>query len=138
MEIKRKRTSEPATADQMIGARVRIARLDAVMSQAGLGRELGVSYQQVQKWEAGETRLTAATLVKIAKATNRPMAFFLADLIPGADWNASEDLLAMFDALEGDQRLFLADFVHMTPDQRRCIGLITRDLANANRKREAA
>ena len=54
--------------DSILGARVRRLRLARQMSQAELGERLGVSFQQVQKYERGANRISASTLVSIANA----------------------------------------------------------------------
>jgi transcriptional regulator with XRE-family HTH domain len=49
---------------------MRDQRLALNMSQAQLGRELGVSFQQIQKYEMGVNRVSAARLFEIGKALN--------------------------------------------------------------------
>ncbi len=59
------------------GARLRGARIAARMSQTKLGEALGVSFQQVQKYETGKDRVAASTLQAIAAALGvHPGAFF--------------------------------------------------------------
>lgn len=53
--------------DAEIGARVRERRRVLGMTQADLGRALGVSYQQVHKFETGKNRLAAAQLVTVGQ-----------------------------------------------------------------------
>jgi transcriptional regulator with XRE-family HTH domain len=53
-------------ADKDLGQRIRARRIESKMSQADLGAALGVSFQQVQKYEKGVNRVAAATLGKIA------------------------------------------------------------------------
>jgi transcriptional regulator with XRE-family HTH domain len=70
---KAKRKSSPRSAsaiDKYIGARMRERRLALNMSQEQLGRELGVSFQQIQKYEGGVNRVSAARLFVICKALN--------------------------------------------------------------------
>jgi DNA-binding XRE family transcriptional regulator len=68
---KRKLTPRSATAiDAYIGARMRERRLALEMSQDQLGNELGVSFQQIQKYESGQNRVSAARLFDICKALN--------------------------------------------------------------------
>lgn len=114
--------------DVQIGARIRTARVDASLSQSALGHALGVSFQQVQKWEMGQNRVTASTLVKIARITEKPVAFLLVDLIGENDWNVSGSLLASLDALNEDERLFLMDYSAVPTRYRKCIREITRGL----------
>jgi transcriptional regulator with XRE-family HTH domain len=70
---KAKRKSSPRSAsaiDRYIGARMRAQRLALKMSQEQLGRELGVSFQQIQKYESGVNRVSAARLYSICKTLN--------------------------------------------------------------------
>jgi transcriptional regulator with XRE-family HTH domain len=53
--------------DKTIGNRIRGYRIDRKMSQDDLGNKLGVSFQQVQKYEKGTNRISAARLADIAK-----------------------------------------------------------------------
>jgi transcriptional regulator with XRE-family HTH domain len=57
-----------SAVDKYIGARMREQRLALNMSQAQLGGELGVSFQQIQKYERGVNRVSAARLFEICKA----------------------------------------------------------------------
>jgi DNA-binding XRE family transcriptional regulator len=59
-----------SAVDRYIGARMREQRLELNMSQAQLGEELGVSFQQIQKYETGKNRVSAARLFMICKALN--------------------------------------------------------------------
>jgi transcriptional regulator with XRE-family HTH domain len=68
---KAKRKSSPRSAsaiDRYIGARMRAQRLALKMSQEQLAKELGVSFQQIQKYEKGVNRVSAARLFEICKA----------------------------------------------------------------------
>jgi transcriptional regulator with XRE-family HTH domain len=56
-----------SAVDIYIGARMRERRLALNLSQAGLGEVLGVSFQQVQKYEGGKNRVSAARLFEICR-----------------------------------------------------------------------
>jgi DNA-binding XRE family transcriptional regulator len=56
--------------DKYIGARMRERRLTLRMSRELLGKKLGVSFQQIQKYESGQNRVGAARLFDICKALN--------------------------------------------------------------------
>jgi len=72
---KRKLTPKSATAvDAYIGARMRERRLELGMSQDALGNGLGVSFQQIQKYESGKNRVSAARLFDICKALNASLS----------------------------------------------------------------
>lgn len=60
-------------ADAQIGARIRALRMDRKMSQQELGELLGVSFQQVQKYEKGVNRVSAVRLNQIATALHTTM-----------------------------------------------------------------
>lgn len=61
-------TIDAGSIDTVLGSRVRRLRMLRHMSQAELGERLGVTAQQVQKYERGTNRIAAATLVSIAMA----------------------------------------------------------------------
>jgi transcriptional regulator with XRE-family HTH domain len=63
--------------DVLVGARVRLLRERHKMSQTALGEKIGVSFQQVQKYERGTNRISASALFQIARALNvMPSDFF--------------------------------------------------------------
>ena len=59
-----------SAVDKYIGARMREQRLALSISQEQLGRKLGVSFQQIQKYESGKNRVSAARLYSICKVLN--------------------------------------------------------------------
>jgi transcriptional regulator with XRE-family HTH domain len=58
--------------DQIIGQNIRANRLAQGLSQAALGDRIGVTFQQVQKYETGTNRVGGSRLIQIAKALNVP------------------------------------------------------------------
>ena len=74
-----KRQANPRYAGKSaadMGKRIRLRRVELGMSQDGLGEAIGVSFQQVQKYEKGANRVGAARLQQIATALNVPVTFF--------------------------------------------------------------
>jgi transcriptional regulator with XRE-family HTH domain len=69
------RTAGPV--DKSIGARIRARRLALGLSQEALASEIGITFQQVQKYEKGLNRVAAATLVDIARALDAPVSLLL-------------------------------------------------------------
>jgi transcriptional regulator with XRE-family HTH domain len=63
-------------AEKELGTRIRLRRVEQKMSQAELGAMLGVSFQQVQKYEKGNNRVGAHRLELIAEALDVPVSFF--------------------------------------------------------------
>jgi transcriptional regulator with XRE-family HTH domain len=72
----KKRSGEPRDAE--IGRRVRTLRLQRGLSQTKLGDNLGLTFQQVQKYEKGVNRISAGRLQKIAEVLDAPITFFYA------------------------------------------------------------
>src|SRR5674476_1685267 len=62
--------------DIELGKRIRLRRVEQHISQAELGDKLGVSFQQVQKYEKGVNRVGAARLQQVATALDVPVTFF--------------------------------------------------------------
>jgi transcriptional regulator with XRE-family HTH domain len=69
-------TKSPNTTDQHVGARVRMRRLQLGMSQTALGDALGLTFQQVQKYEKGANRIGAGRLQQIANTLQVPVSDF--------------------------------------------------------------
>lgn len=67
---------EPSKFDVQIGARVRVERLEAGMSQERLAYKLGLTFQQLQKYEKGVNRIAAGHLFEIADVLNKPVEVF--------------------------------------------------------------
>jgi transcriptional regulator with XRE-family HTH domain len=72
----------PNPIDQQVGARLRMQRMLVGMSQEKLGEALGVTFQQIQKYEKGSNRVSASTLKQIARVLNVQPSFFLEDAGP--------------------------------------------------------
>jgi transcriptional regulator with XRE-family HTH domain len=77
--IKRKAT----TADKLVGQRLRARRLEMHISQTTLADKLGLSFQQVQKYEKGVNRVGASRLQEIAGILQTDFAYFIGDIING-------------------------------------------------------
>jgi transcriptional regulator with XRE-family HTH domain len=73
-------TAKVTTAiDGEIGLRIKMRRLALKMSQERLGELVGVTFQQVQKYEKGTNRVTAARLLDVAKALGAPVTSFFGE-----------------------------------------------------------
>jgi|SRR6056297_391266 len=89
----------PTQTDRISGERVRLARKRMKFSQTTLGNAVGVTYQQIQKYENGSDRIGAARLFEVARATEQPITFFYDDT---AEHDNTSD---MNDALLADPRV---------------------------------
>ncbi len=65
--------------DLLVGSRIRMFRKGRKLSQAQLGKKLGVTFQQVQKYENGKNRVGASRLQMISTALNVPVGQFFTD-----------------------------------------------------------
>lgn len=66
--------------DRHLGTRVRFARVEKKISQTVLGEKLGISFQQVQKYELGKDRISASQLMSIARILEKDISFFFEDI----------------------------------------------------------
>jgi transcriptional regulator with XRE-family HTH domain len=66
----------PDPIDVFVGMRVRERRLQAGLSQPALAKQLGVSFQAVQKYEAAEIRLSASTLYRLSRVLGAAPGYF--------------------------------------------------------------
>ena len=66
--------------DTHIGQKIYSLRLAMGMSRQELGDQIGVTHQQCQKYEKGTNRVSAGRLALIAKALNKPIDYFYADI----------------------------------------------------------
>jgi transcriptional regulator with XRE-family HTH domain len=71
---KAKSPKSPGSVDEYIGARMREGRLALNMSQESLSDVLGISFQQIQKYEKGANRVSAARLFEICEALEISLA----------------------------------------------------------------
>lgn len=81
-------TRRPNPIDAHVGSRVRMRRMLLGMSQEKLGEHLGLTFQQVQKYEKGVNRIGASRLYDMAKVLGVPVQFFYED-VPGQGVDAS-------------------------------------------------
>lgn len=66
--------SGPDPIDVSVGARIRLARKTQGLSQQALAEAVGITFQQIQKYERGANRVSASMLVKIAQTLGTPVA----------------------------------------------------------------
>jgi transcriptional regulator with XRE-family HTH domain len=69
-------TKSPNPTDKHVGSRVRMRRLMLDMSQTALGDALGITFQQVQKYEKGTNRVSASRLQQMANVLRISVPFF--------------------------------------------------------------
>ena len=73
-------TGKPHPVDVHVGARVRLRRTLLGMNQTKLGEELGLSFQQVQKYERGTNRISASRLYDMCRVLDVTVEYFFEDM----------------------------------------------------------
>jgi len=107
--MSRKRVSD---TDAFIGARIRSRRLDRNLSQTELAEPLGITFQQIQKYENGVNRVSGSRLIDIARLLKTTPAFLL------GSGDAKEDELSKLTALPGAITMLKAFAKIQSPDIR--------------------
>lgn len=122
----------PASVDIHVGGRVRIQRKLKGLSQGALGQMVGLTFQQIQKYERGASRISASKLYELAKALDVTVSWFFEDLPSddGGDKRPPEKLT--FDAFmataEGPR--LLATFQRIDPHARKKLFALVEAMAN--------
>ena len=70
----------PTSADRHIGQRLRLQRMNLGMSQEALGARVSLTFQQIQKYEKGTNRISAARLFELANILDVDIGFFFEGL----------------------------------------------------------
>src|SRR5215212_4241096 len=78
----RGKSEAPHPIDVHVGARVRLRRQMLKMSQEQLGKAIGLTFQQVQKYERGANRIGASRLYQVSRVLDVTPSFFFDDMDP--------------------------------------------------------
>src|ERR1700759_627915 len=103
------RTPRSGQLDAALGERIRRRRRELGLSQSALGGKLGITFQQVQKYENGTNRVSATMLVKLSEALALPVTEILHEADPAA-------VAAGGDAAGDEARLMAAFARIQSPD----------------------
>ena len=125
---------KPDSVDAEVGQRIRIQRLQSGLSQTTLAEKLGVTFQQVQKYEKGVNRVGAGRLTKIAKVFGVPVSSFFGADDAGArsDRGASSSPLKLL-SVPGALRLLRAYGQLNNGKMRRSIVAMVDNIATGRR-----
>lgn len=119
---------EPHPIDVSVGERLRQARKARGLSQVALGEAIGISFQQVQKYERGSNRVSASKLAQAALYLGLPIQYFFSEIsqLLAGGTGASDPLIA---ELAGDSRAvaLLTAWRRLSPARRSLIA----DMINA-------
>ncbi len=103
-----------ADFDVQLGAAVRAAREARGVTQAQVGKAVGVTFQQIQKCENGKNRIAAPTLARIAEALDIPASELMGEVAPDLEVPGA--------------RAFLTEWACLAPDQRAALLVLARGL----------
>ncbi len=123
----------PDPIDIEVGLRLRTLRKAHGMSQDQLGQALGITFQQIQKYERGSNRISASMMVKAARALGvQADALLPADMAvgpPPLDTDRVSTLMTIVARVRGAEEL-LESYLRITsPRLRRAVLRLSRDLA---------
>lgn len=106
----------PDPVDVYVGQRVRMRRIEINMSQEFLGEHIGVTFQQIQKYEKGANRIGASRIQQIGKILEVPTSFFFEGAPGGWEGESSSQtspaLLELIGTREG--QILVNSFVRIT------------------------
>lgn len=135
------RRKSPNPVDIHVGSRVRLQRMLVGLSQEKLGLSMGLTFQQIQKYEKGVNRIGASRLFKLSQVLEVPVQFFFEGMPPG-ETSASTGMA------EQDQESFMYEFLNTRdglelnrafmkvtdPEQRRSIVELVRSIGRKAEK----
>ncbi|AYG64532.1 helix-turn-helix domain-containing protein [Rhizobium jaguaris] len=136
-ERRQKRRLEPTiqSVDLHVGQQIRILRIQMRLSQSDLGKGIGLSYQQIQKYEIGRNRVSASMLYQMAKFFSVPAARFfegIPEAVTGPSNEAArgvDDHIAYISTTEG--RDLIARMLLLSPRVRKrvvsLVGALTQE-----------
>jgi transcriptional regulator with XRE-family HTH domain len=126
--------AHPDPIDVALGARIRARRLELGLSQTKLANALGLTFQQVQKYERGDNRVSASTLVRAAATLQASVGALIGESGgPGNDRPVFHQLATpgAFDLIDAYAAITDADV-------RRALLNLARTLANSTGRSKAA
>ena len=92
----------PTSTDVLVGSRVRFRRTEIGLTQQVLAEKLGVTFQQVQKYEKGTNRIGAGRLQEVSKALGVPITYFFQSLsgeeVAGEDQGSAAKIMRVSGA----------------------------------------
>jgi transcriptional regulator with XRE-family HTH domain len=114
----------PDPIDIHVGRQLRLARELAGLTQTDIGKELGMSFQVVQKYEQGEIRVSASRLFQLSALLEKPVGYFFEGYEADADGQ---------DEIERDEIDLVRAFrlIH-NPEIRLCLQRLLREIGGGS------
>ena len=121
----------PHPVDRHVGALIRLKRRALGISQSDLAEALGITFQQVQKYERGSNRVSSSKLYEIAQKLDTPLSAFFEGLDTPADGESVAGGLIDFLSESGSQDLVVA-FKAMNPALRKQLVSLAKAMADTD------
>ncbi len=121
-------TEDSHPVDIKVGANIRKRRKEMGLTQQNLAESIGLTFQQVQKYERGSNRVSASMLFEIARTLKMPPAYFFEEAVSDAeDIGPLEANVGKF--LQSGEGVELAQwFPKLTPARRRAVVTLVRSM----------
>lgn len=135
---KNNRAKKPNPIDVHVGGRIRLRRMMSGISQEKLGEQMGLTFQQIQKYEKGANRVGASRLFQLAQVLEVPVSYFFDDLetnndhasAAGFSESRSQDFVLEFLNSREGLELNRAFVKISSPDVRRRVIELIRSMAD--------
>jgi transcriptional regulator with XRE-family HTH domain len=108
IERDRSLTKRPAPTDVYVGSRIRMRRKMLGLSQEKLGEQLGITFQQIQKYEKGTNRVGASRLQAMSTVLDVPVSYFFPENTASPASMREEGAVFMMDFLSTSEGLELS------------------------------
>ena len=122
-----KKKLPPDAVDKQIGIRLKALRKSRRYSQADVGKALGVSFQQIQKYENGSNKLRPSQLIAASEFYAVPIDYFFRDLVGAPDL----ERVRRISERSSNDLILLENFHNTLPRHREIIRTLANDLASA-------
>ncbi|PWE52117.1 transcriptional regulator [Metarhizobium album] len=116
----------PNPIDVTVGGRIQRLRTAGGMTQSKLAEALGISFQQVQKYENGLNRVSGSRLQQIASALNVTVSDLFSDPPPSGGAQVEEELIAFIQSQQG--RALNEGFQKLPPELRKAFLALVKSL----------
>ncbi len=116
----KKKNTSSILIDQAVGNKLKYRRTFIGLSQDELAKEIGISFQQVQKYEKGTNRISASRLYQISKILNVPVSFFFDEININSKNNKKPNIAKQSSELNKPESLELVkNFWELSPKARK-------------------
>jgi transcriptional regulator with XRE-family HTH domain len=113
---------DPDSVDKLVGQNIRIFRKTKGLSQTTLGNALGITFQQIQKYENGANRVGSGRLAKISKVLDVPIDRFFHNRTTGTDGEGAKDVVT--ELLASPYALRMLNALKKIPDNKVRLSLV--------------